>query len=343
MVHYIDLLKKSKVAVIGAGGAGDIISSFVFCEVLRDLFSIRSCIPVAILWERWIIDPYPGPIPRNLLRNVRLSDCVYVNKETYAVRGSSYNFKPQASIVSEIIGTEIPAITLEYGVEGYIKCLDELYRNGIDHVIALDVGGDILGTGYEDNLWSPLTDSLTVAALIKNDQRMSSSIAVLALGADGELSQDYILTRISEVTRLGGYLGSIGLWSWHTIIYERILNKAHTEAGVAPYKALKGINEIVAVRDGTRQMIINPISTIAFLLSADIIADITILPKHLANTRSLAEAVAVAEKLGIPTELHLEIEVAKEYGCGIPSHKVDWHKVKERIKSKTNALKGDKA
>ncbi|HDN76135.1 MAG TPA: DUF1152 domain-containing protein, partial [Acidilobales archaeon] len=56
------------VAVLGAGGAGDVVSAYMLCLMLRRLMNVRKCTPVAILWERWVIDPFPGPIPRVLLR-----------------------------------------------------------------------------------------------------------------------------------------------------------------------------------------------------------------------------------------------------------------------------------
>ncbi len=320
MAELINKLRNGGVVVIGAGGSGDVISAHIVCEILNDLLGIKKCLPVAILWERWSLDPYPGPIPRSLVRNAEVRKCVYAGPSTYVERcGGKYVFRPHAAVVAEVRRGQVPAITLEYGVHGIVECLRELTSSGFRYVVALDVGGDILASGYEEALWSPLADSLTLAAA----SRFDSLVAVLAPGADGELPQDYVIERISEVATRGGYVGALGLWKEHAKLYEEIIPKARTEAGRVPYEALLGRLGVRSIRRGTRRIHVTPLSLLIFMLRTDAVIKLNKLAQELRNTRSLAEALKISEELGIPTELHLEIEIAKKYGCGPESLKAN--------------------
>ena len=337
-LNIINMLRRG-VIVIGAGGAGDIVSAYVMCEVLKSLVNVRKCVPVAILWERWVLDPYPGPIPRCLIRNaVRNSACVYVGSNTYVVRGFDYKFRPQASIIAELSGATIPGITLERGVQGIVECVEELLSEGFDSVIALDVGGDILAYGYEESLWSPLADSLTLAALHYFSNR--ALVAILAPGADGELDHDYVIKRIADVGSEGGLVGALGIWRDFMNIYEKLLERLPTEASRAPYLALKGVMGELSIRSGSRRIKITPNTIVTYFLDPQKVLKQQPLPQRLIDTKSLAEAMKASEELGIPTELHLEIEIAKTYGCGPHTiGKIDWRKIKERIKTKLKNTK----
>ncbi|RLG79401.1 MAG: hypothetical protein DRO10_00195 [Thermoprotei archaeon] len=325
MVELIESMRSGGVAVVGAGGAGDIVSAYVTCRVLEDLFGVSRCIPVAVLWERWVLDPFPGPIPREALKGVRDSDCVWLRHDSWVER-PGYRFVPQASIIARHAGVDVPGIVADEGLSGFKKCLKEVTDSGYRHVMALDVGGDILAEGHEEWLWSPLTDALTLAAVADLD----SSVGVLAPGADGELPAWYVLERIEEAAELGGYLGSIGLWRDHVRIYEEILPHTKTEAGLIPYKALKGEMRKNHIREGSREVDINPTSPIIYILTTQATLKLNKLANQLKNTETLQQANQTAHKLQIPTELDLEKEIAKNHGTG-PQTKPNWTKARNNI------------
>jgi len=331
VAEFISRIRDSGVAVLGAGGAGDVISAYVMCRVLEDLFGVESCVPVALLWERWVKDPFPGPVAKGAVRRARIGKCVWISKETYVERPGGYVFRPNASVVAEVFGGEIPAFTLEGGVLGVVECLEEVRGLGYSHLMALDVGGDVLARGWEPSLWSPLADAVSVAAV---SHFSDSSVAVLAPGADGELPADYVLKRIEEVMRRGGYLGAIGLWRDHLRIYEEILPKATTEAGKAAYRALKGEVGEVTIRDGSRTIKIGPHTPIAYVLNTDTVMELTVLPQAIKHTKTLNEALEAAHKAGITTELDLELTIAKLYGTG-PKTKPNWLKAKQEARKTT--------
>ena len=328
VTEFISRIRDSGVAVLGAGGAGDIISAYVMCRVLEDLFEVESCTPVALLWERWVKDPFPGPVPKDAVKGARMGKCVWVSKYTYVERPGNYVFRPNASVVAEVFGGEIPAFTLEGGVLGIVECLEEIREAGYSHLMALDVGGDVLARGWEPSLWSPLADAASVAAV---SHFSDSSVAILAPGADGELPADYVLKRIEEIMKRGGYLGVVGLWRDHLRIYEEILPKATTEAGKAAYHALRGEVGEVAIREGSRTVRIGPHTPITYVLKTDTVMEVTVLPQAIKHTKTLGEMLNAAHKAGIVTELDLELTIAKLYGTG-PQAKPDWLKAKQEAR-----------
>ncbi|MEO3993796.1 MAG: DUF1152 domain-containing protein [Desulfurococcaceae archaeon TW002] len=331
MDNYVTKLRKAKnVVVVGAGGGGDVVSAFVLCKVLEEIVGVHECFPLGVLWERWVVDPYPGPIPVASVRNARLSKCVWVSGNTYVVRGR-YSFKPHTAYVAEKLGREIPAVTLEGGVSGVYECFKELVGNGENVLIDLDVGGDILAEGWEDNLWSPLTDSITLAATAK----VGGFVGVTALGADGELSQDFVLQKINNVISIGGYVGVIGLWSHHVSFYEDLIDRVKTEASRAPYLTLKGFVGGKKIRGGSRTIEVNALTLITFFLKSESLMKINKLAQAISDTTSLAKAWSISRKLGIPTELDLEIVASKIYGVG-PEASPEWGVVRSYVKKLIN-------
>ncbi|MEM4519360.1 MAG: DUF1152 domain-containing protein [Sulfolobales archaeon] len=297
------IFENLRVGVIGIGGAGDIASAYILCRVLKDFFRVRTCVPIAVLWERSIVDPIAGPPSKSLIKGAKINECVYLSSKSYIDRGL-YTFKPQASALASIINDIVPAITLEYGVQGYRKCLDELVNKySIDCFVGLDVGGDILAEGWEDSLGSPLTDAMGLAAL----SSFNSIITILAPGADGELPQEYVLSKISKLAKNGGYLGSIGLWTSYLKYIEDITAKIETEAGKIPLIALKGFEGIQNIRGGLRKVKVNMLSTILFFLNTRTLYETSKLALNLTSTKNLAEAIKKSEELNIITEFHTEL------------------------------------
>lgn len=65
-----------KALIFGAGGAGDCISAILAMNYYKKLG--YETILGSIIWERYVIDPVPGPINFEDLRNaVKFNDCIY--------------------------------------------------------------------------------------------------------------------------------------------------------------------------------------------------------------------------------------------------------------------------
>ncbi len=141
------------------------------------------------------------------------------------------------------------------------------------------------------------------------------------------------MKRMEKASRLGRFIGSIGLWVDHAIIYPEILERSVTEAGRVPYLALTGNSGINSIRDGTRKACISLTSTITFIFKASIIKAMNTLAGSLKGGENLLQANEIAHTLGIPTELDLENEIARTYGTG-PNVKPDWDLIKSKIRQK---------
>ncbi len=239
MTGLIDLFGKlpNRVLVVGIGGGGDVVSAAAYALWLRR-YGVETYIG-SIAWERFVIDPIPGPIPFECFHNVeRLSDhVVVVYGDSFVIRGSR-RFRPQVALVAEATGEPIYVFDLWSGVNGYRDGVREVINAlGIDAIIAIDVGGDVLAKGGEDSLWSPLADSMGLACF---NSFKDTVLAVHGIGGDGELDPGYLLSRISLIAGDGGLLGAKGLTSYEADLLDKILSRAHSEASRVPLLAYRG-------------------------------------------------------------------------------------------------------
>jgi len=298
----------NKVLVVGIGGGGDVVSAATLALWLRR-YGLETFIG-SIAWERFVIDPVPGPIPFNSFYNAeKLSEHILVaNRDTYVVRGSK-EFKPQVSLVSEAINEPVYVFDLWKGVNGYREGVRELIEYlGIDAVIALDVGGDVLAKGNEDNLWSPLADSMGLACF---NSFKDTVLAVHGIGSDGELDPDYLLSRIALIAREGGLLGAKGLTSYEADLLEKILSKANSEASRIPLLAYRGYYGEHVMRLGTRKIHVTPLQAITFYLDIRLAYKYSPLAQQVDNTASLDKANNRLNKIRVYTEYDLEKDLYK--------------------------------
>ena len=306
-------LDSGTVLVVGAGGGGDIVTASVFGYKLRRLgFEAYIAAPP---WERMVVDPVPGPIALDEVYGYLESGENYkvIDGSSYALRnGNRVVF--QAANVSAALGEPIYIYSLSNGVVGASRGLLEICdRLDIDLVVAVDVGGDILALGDEDELWSPLADQVTLASLntIWRDRGIDVVLAVAAPGADGELDKEYVLGRVNEVSRLGGYIGAMGFDKSDIPIFRRILSKAVSEAGQVILDALEGYVGWKVIRKGTRRVYVDVVSTLVFLMDANTVFNMSPMAQKLVSTSSIDEANEILIGMGVPTEYELEIEASK--------------------------------
>lgn len=303
-----EVFDKNSYLVLGIGGGGDIVSVAVLAMALKRC-GYRVAIG-GIAWERFVVDPVPGPIGLDDIRNPveKGENYVLVSGESYAVRNDRKIYF-QAARVASVLGEPVAVFDLYRGVNGYRKGIEEfMARHGFDGVIGLDVGGDVLATGFEEDLWSPLADAAGLAVL---KTFKGSILAIHSPGADGELLQDYVLERIALVCRLGGCLGAYGLTIEDVLLLDRLTKVAVTEAGRIALLAFKGYYGEYPVRKGTRTVRVSPINTVMFFLDALKAYYISYPAKIADNTWSFNEIVNKLNNAGIYTEYNLEIDIAR--------------------------------
>lgn len=296
-----------KVLVLAIGGGGDIASAAVIARSLAKLGV--QVVLASVAWERYIYDPVPGPIKLSEIQNAadHGEHYVVVTGDSYAVRaGRKIVF--QAAKAARAIGGKIYVVDLYGGVEGYVKALNDIAaRESVNFIVGVDVGGDSLATGCEDDLWSPLADWVGLAAL----SRVKGILAVHSPGSDGELDSDYLLRRIDDFARKGGLLGVRSMCREDAEFLSTLLRHVNSEASRIPLVAYAGQRGEVELRNGSRKVKLTLMSTFTFFLDARVVAESIEPVKALYSTRSLEEARDVLNSYGIYTELDLEEDLAR--------------------------------
>lgn len=295
------------ILLVAIGGGGDIASTAMLARFLSRTGTRTRLASVA--WERYIYDPVPGPIRLDEIYNYISKNNYYLvaSSNTYAIRGGR-RIDFQAVKASEVLGEEIYIIDIYNGVEGYVKALEEITsREGIESIIGLDVGGDSLASGCEDELWSPLADWIGLAALA----RVRGILGVHSPGSDGELSQEYVIKRIDEFSVKGGLLGVRIMSREDATILEELLEHVDSEASKMSLLAYNGLRGSIEIRRGSRQVTLSMFNLFTFFLDAGIVANGIEPVKSILYTKTLDEAKNILNSYGIYTELDLEEDLAK--------------------------------
>ncbi|MEM4846602.1 MAG: DUF1152 domain-containing protein [Thermosphaera sp.] len=295
---------------VALGGGGDVASAAMLALAARRL-GIKSHV-ASIIWERLPIDPIPGPVRFNeVVGSIRIGEhAMIVTKDSRALRGGRA-IAFQAANVSKVLGEPVGVVDVASGCAGVKEGLKELSTYfGCDTILGVDVGGDVLATGFERELWSPLADFIGLAAL-KDLRDVQGVLAVHSPGSDGELSPEYILRRIALVAERGGYLGARGVTLEDIESLEKILEHVESEASRATLMAAKGAYGKVEIRSGSRTVYVTPLSLITFFLKPRIVAELNPLISELSSTRSIEEARRRLNKRGVYTELDLEEDAYK--------------------------------
>ncbi len=297
------------ILVFGAGGGGDAAGTVHLYLKLKRLGA--NPIIGSIVWERFVVDPVPGPITIEELVNAEPLgwSAALVTGETYALRYGR-EVRPQLARVAGILGIKALAIDAGKGAEGVAEALRLAAEHlGVEAVIAVDVGGDALARGCEDSLWSPLADSVSLAGLLSSG--IPGLLAVHSPGADGELPRETVLKYIAEIASKNGLIGVYGLTLEEADLLSRVMEVVVSEASKIPFQAFKGEYGVRAIRQGTRKVIVDPSMTVTYLLDAEVVASTTPLPRLVEGTRSIAQARGALNAACIYTELDLELDLSR--------------------------------
>ncbi|MEB3859632.1 MAG: DUF1152 domain-containing protein, partial [Desulfurococcales archaeon] len=202
-------------------------------------------------------------------------------------------------------------VDLSKGSEGVREAVEDAARElGIEAIIALDTGGDMLAEGCEDGLWSPLADAVSLSGVAASSVA-DKIVAVLAPGADGELSAGEVLAHISYLASRGALIGAYGLSRAEYRLLRKVEGYVESEASKIPLRAFEGYNGLTRIRGGIRTVEVSPLSTTLFLLDGARVYEESGMAKEVDGTRSIAEARERLNKRCIYTELDLEIDLAR--------------------------------
>ncbi|AFZ70710.1 hypothetical protein Calag_0987 [Caldisphaera lagunensis DSM 15908] len=305
-------VKGKNVFVFGAGGGGDIVGAYYISNKVKRFGG--NPLVGSVVWERFSVDPYPGPIPLEMMVNVDPIgfSSALVNSDSYALR-YGMEIEPQITKFVKLIGEKAVFIDLTKGTEGVIRALYDISQNfDIDLIIGVDVGGDILALGCEENLWSPLADSISLSALYNIN--MDSLLAVYGPGGDGELETNTILKYISDIAKENGLIEILGMNMEEAEILDNLVKHVNTEASLIPLISFKGEYGNKMIRNNTRNVMLSPILSTSYILNVDIVYKRSELPKLVKNTGGIGQANQALNNHCIYTELDLENDLMKLRG-----------------------------
>jgi hypothetical protein len=288
--------------VFAIGGGGDVVSAAVLAAKLG---AETGLLP----WERYVVDPEPGPLLRRDFLGAEGGNPLFVvGPDTRAVRRGRA-ITPQGACVSSVLGRGVYAISPDEPPSAVAKALASKF----DKIVGVDVGGDVLACGCEPDLHSPLADSYSLAVLKRaEDLGVDVEVAVVGLGADGELSRDYLMRRISALLANGGFLGYYALDPSDSGILAELVSRCVTEASRNVLRALRGEFGEVPIRGGSRSAYIDVFTPVFLrfrpgpLVSINEVA--ALIYKY---DRNILEAAAELRDMGYTTEYDFERYVAQ--------------------------------
>jgi hypothetical protein len=171
-------------------------------------------------------------------------------------------------------------------------------------VLLVDVGGDVVATGTEEKLRSPLADALALATLA--DFPVPVRVAVAGPGLDGELAASYVRSRCIA---LGGELLE-RLTAVDVEPYYRALAQHPSEATTLLAASALGITGRAEIRDNADLVALSDDSADVYVLDASTAVAVNQLAQALVTTRSMTEAEAAAVSLCGRSELDYERQKA---------------------------------
>ena len=148
--------------LVGAGGGGDALAALLVHHALAGPDDSQPIV-ASFSWDRYILDPQPGPrVPSDFRGLRRMTD------RNWEVTADAQLGEGKSSLALLARTTKARFVLLDpaNGAKGLRAQLAELAEAvSADSVTLVDVGGDIIAQGNEPELLSPLADSMTLAAL----------------------------------------------------------------------------------------------------------------------------------------------------------------------------------
>jgi hypothetical protein len=283
--------------LVAAGGGGDALASLLVSRRLRD----DSEIPIvaSYSWDRRILDPMPGPrFPADFEGTRRLTPRnVEITAESRLHAGGVSTLR----LLAEVTPARFVLLDPSSGALGMRRQLIELVeRFAFTSVLLVDVGGDLVATGTEEGLRSPLADALALAALA--DFPVPVRVAIAGPGLDGELDPSYVRSRCVAVGgELFGRLVASDVESFFPAL-------AHhpSEATTLLAAAALGVTGRAEIRDSADLVSLDGGSADVYVLDASSAVASNQLAQKLVTTQSMAEAEAATVAICGGSELDYE-------------------------------------
>lgn len=293
------------------GGGGDVVGALATARLCQSFGT--DFVLGGVAWERWPVDPYPGPRPIAGIRGGRPLSAATVLADEQTTTPTGVLFAE--SRMAGFLCSNTVLVDIWGGPAKIAAGLRETCgRLGCDLVVLLDVGGDVLGRGDEAGLASPLCDSVMLAAGLDLAPETPVVLGVYGSGCDGELTPDEVGERIAEIARAGALLGSWGLTPALCEQIEAAAALVPTEASLLGVRCARGETGVVPIRGGRRAVELTPAGGITFFFDpvAATAAGCAPLATAVRAAPTLEEAEHILASRGIRTELAYERDRAAE-------------------------------
>jgi hypothetical protein len=299
-----DIRDASRALVLGIGGGGDVVGSLAvarFCESLGTDFVLGG-----VAWERFAIDPHPGPRGLDEVRGGRRigPTALIADEATTTPEGTRF----AESGMAEHLGAPTVLIDVTSGPRGAADGIaTAAAKLSCDLALYVDVGGDVLAHGHEQGLASPLCDAVMLAAAAEAADRVVPVGAVFGAGCDGELTAGEVLDRVAELAADGAWTGTWGLTPQVADEIEAAARIVPTEASLQAVRCARGETGTAEIRDGRRRVELGPLGALTFFFDVPAaVRDAAPLARAVAGATDLEAARDALAELGIRTELDYE-------------------------------------
>jgi hypothetical protein len=279
-----------------------VVGAYGCAQAARDLG--LDAVVGGLTWERLVVDPLPGPRRLDEIDGARVLNHAVALAGPRTTGPGGVRFAE--SRMAELLGEDVVLVDPHPGPAALAAALDDAARQlACDHVVVLDVGGDVLAHGDEPGLSSPLADAVLLAAAA----RMSTpaTAAVFGAGCDGELTVPEVLAHIAQTAVAGGSRGALGLGQPAIERMRRAVRAVPTEASAMALRCASGATGTATIRDGRKTVELSPVGGIVFLLDPGVTVRATArLAEAVGDAQSLDEANTILTRMGIRTELDYE-------------------------------------
>ncbi len=293
--------------LLGIGGGGDVVGALT---VGRGLEAAGRRVEVGgVAWERFSVDPHhAGPRPLEHLGGIeRLGGGA-------ALAGPDGSTPEGVRLAEAGVAAHLGRPTALVDVNGgpaaiaaAITTLADRLECGL--VVLLDVGGDVLATGSEPGLSSPLCDALMLAAARHLPDRLEVVGCAYGTGCDGELTAAEVLARVAVLGREENWLGTVSPTAEAARETVALAADVPTEASLLAARCALGESGPAPIRGGRRTVELGPVGALGFLFgAADAIGAAAPLAALVVDSGSIEAARSAMEAQGIRTELDYERE-----------------------------------
>lgn len=294
--------------LVASGGGGDALAA----AIVHAATSTGRAHLLTYSWDRLVLDPVPGPRDPSWFQDLE------------PVGTHNYRVLP-TSAVDPPAGSSLPRLARELddsfylldprgGAAGIRNQVDELVDClAADAVLVVDVGGDILASGPEPAVRSPLADALVLAGT--SGISVPVEVMVAGPGLDGELTEEEVLRRSARLSSGSPRVELLGAEAVTKFL--PVLRWLPSEATALLCAAARGARGRTEIRDHGGQVILTDRSAELHRFAHEAVLLANGFAARLTNTSSFDEAERVLRDVGVESELAYERGKADRLEVGL--------------------------